>query len=102
MPQHQTLTEPLVEVLGEIDIAGQSATVSWPRLGDAVGLDFTDRAVRFGVVVALDSDPRLRVEPDHADLLDVEERLIVLEQVGALWYGSGLYIGPSDHGRAAA
>ncbi|MCH7232815.1 hypothetical protein L0U85_18435 [Glycomyces sp. L485] len=102
MPQHQTLIETLVEVLGEIDIAGQPATVSWPRMGDAVGIDFIDQSVRFGVVVALDSDPRLCVEPEHASLIDVEERLIVLEQVGALWYGSGLYIGQADRDGEAA
>lgn len=89
MARHQQPTEPLNDVLGEIDIAGRPATVSWPRMGDAVGLDFTGEAARFGVVAGLDRDPRLRVEPAHAGLLDVEERLVVLEQVGALWYGSG-------------
>ncbi|GAB3652640.1 hypothetical protein [Glycomyces tarimensis] len=102
MPQQQALTEPLIEVLGEIDIAGSRAAVTWPRMGDAVGLDFAGQSVRFGVVVDLDSDPRLRVQPDHAHLLDVEERLIILEQAAALWYSSGLYIGRVDHGRAAA
>lgn len=86
MPQHQILTESLVDVLGEIDVAGRPASVSWPRQGDAVGIDFADHDARFGVVFALDSDPRLRVEPDHVDLLDVEGRLIVLEQVSTLWY----------------
>lgn len=89
VPEQQTLTGPVihavVEELGRIDIAGRTASVSWPG-GDAVGLDFTEGRSRFGVVVGLDGDPRLRVEPDHADLLDVEERLVILEQVGALWY----------------
>ncbi|HEU5130423.1 MAG TPA: hypothetical protein VFU12_20760 [Glycomyces sp.] len=89
MARHQQLTEPLNDVLGEIDIAGRPATVSWPRLGDAVALDFTGGTARFGVVVELDHDPRLRVEPAHAGLLDVEERLVVLERVGALWYRCG-------------
>ncbi|WP_026922175.1 hypothetical protein [Glycomyces arizonensis] len=88
MARQQNLPEPTNDVLGEIDIAGRPATVSWPRLGDAVGIDFNGRCVRFGVVVGLDRDPRLRVEPVHADLLDVEARLTVLEQVSALWYRS--------------
>ncbi|MCD0447058.1 hypothetical protein LO763_25910 [Glycomyces sp. A-F 0318] len=89
MPQHPTRTTPLVDVLGEIDIAGLPATVTWPGLGDAVGIDFTGSTVRYGVVVALDTDPRLMVEPEHAGLIDLEGRLLVLERVGALWYRSG-------------
>ncbi|MEU6250439.1 hypothetical protein [Glycomyces sp. NPDC047010] len=90
MPQHQTLNESLVEILGEIDIAGSPATVSSPLGGDAVGLDFTGQRVRFGIVVDLETDPSLRVEPAHAGLLDVEDRLLVIEQVAALWYGAAL------------
>jgi hypothetical protein len=90
MPRHQSLNEALVEVLGEIDIAGNAATVGWPLSGDAVGLDFTAQRARFGIVVGLESDPRLRVEPVYANLLDVEERLLVIEQVAALWYGAAL------------
>ncbi|MEU5152926.1 hypothetical protein [Glycomyces sp. NPDC021274] len=75
-----------LESLGEIDVAGHLAAVTWPWGGDAVGIDFLTRPSRFGIVVGLASDPRLRVEPDHADLLDLEGRLAVLEQVGALWY----------------
>lgn len=51
-----------------------------------IGIDFTDPQRRYGVVVGLDSDPRLPVEPGHAAMLEAEERLLVLEQVGALWY----------------
>jgi hypothetical protein len=99
MPRHQTLNEALVEVLGEIDIAGNTATVGWPLSGDAVGLDFTGPRVRFGIVVDLDTDPRLRVEPVHANLLDVEERLLVIEQVAALWYGAALKSDAARMGR---
>jgi hypothetical protein len=60
-----------------------------PRLGDAVVFGFTGGTVRFGVVVELDHDPRRRVEPAYAGLLDVEERLMVLERVGTLWYRCG-------------
>ncbi|MCH7231603.1 hypothetical protein L0U85_12185 [Glycomyces sp. L485] len=89
MTRPRTPTGLLIDVVGEIDIAGHPATVSWPRAGDGVGIDFIEFAegpARYGVVLELDSDPRLRVEPDHAALLDVEERLIVLEQVAAIWY----------------
>jgi hypothetical protein len=88
MAQPETESQTLVDALGTIDVGGRLATVTWPRLGDAVGIDFTGSTVRFGVVLALDTDPRLRVEPEHADLLDLEGRLFVLEQVGALWYGA--------------
>ncbi|WP_026932493.1 hypothetical protein [Glycomyces tenuis] len=98
MARHQNLTEPTNDVLGEIDIAGRPAAVSWPRIGDAVGIDFIGRTARFGVVVELDSDPRLRVEPVHADLLDVEARLVVLEQVSAIWYRSDACLEPARRG----
>lgn len=88
VPRQRSLTEPFVDILGEVEIAGRPAMVTWPQAGDAVGIDFADPPARFGVVVSLDRDPRLLVEPEHADLLDVEERLLILEAVGAMWYGS--------------
>lgn len=53
-------------------------------------------------VAWLDSDPRLRFEPEHTHLLDAEERSAVLERAAALRYGSLLYIGRLDHAREAA
>lgn len=85
MPQRQPRTGPVVTELGQLDIEGHRAVVTWPFFGDGVAIDFPELRSRFGVVVALDRDPRLRVEPCHADLVDLEGRIRVLEQVASMW-----------------
>lgn len=87
MPQAQAQpqTEPDIIRLGHIDIEQHRAVVTWPGSGDGVAIDFPDLRSRFGIVAGLDRDPRLRVEPCHASLVDLEGRMLILEAVAALW-----------------
>lgn len=85
MRSYESQNGPEIERLGQIDISGNHAVVTWPQLGDGVALDFPDLRARYGVVVDLDHDPRLKVEPHFANLVDLEGRLGILEQVSALW-----------------
>jgi hypothetical protein len=85
MQSRESQSGPVIEKLGEIEVAGNRAIVTWPQLGDGVAIDFPAERARYGVVVDLSHDPRLKVEPHYAALVDVEERLLILEQVGALW-----------------
>lgn len=85
MRPNESLTGPVIERLGQFEIEGNRAIVTWPQLGDGVAIDFPDLRCRFGVVVGLDRDPMLRVEPSFAGLLDLEGRLCILERVASLW-----------------
>lgn len=85
MQQAQAQTEPAAVRLGDIDIADHPAVVTWPGSGDGVAIDFAESRSRFGIVAGLDRDPRLRVEPRHAALVDLEGRMLILETVAALW-----------------
>lgn len=76
---------PSIATLGQLDIEGHRAVVTWPFVGDGVAIDFPDLRSRFGVVAGLDRDPRLHVEPCHADLVDLEGRMLILEAVAAMW-----------------
>lgn len=85
MEHTQRQEEPAAVRLGHIDIADRQAVVTWPGNGDCVAIDFPDAGSRFGIVAGLDRDPRLRVEPRHATLVDLEGRMVILETVAALW-----------------
>jgi hypothetical protein len=85
MEQTQRQEEPAAVRLGHVDIADRRAVVMWPGNGDGVAIDFPDAGSRFGIVADLDRDPRLRVEPRHATLVDLEGRMAILETVAALW-----------------
>ncbi|WP_026922887.1 hypothetical protein [Glycomyces arizonensis] len=95
MPTTESPTDPAIIRLGQIDIEGRRAAVTWPGLGDGVAIDFLDLRSRFGVVAGLDRDPRLHLEPCHASLVDLEGRMLILEQVAALWIRHALASTPA-------
>ncbi|GAB3225169.1 hypothetical protein GCM10027447_14330 [Glycomyces halotolerans] len=94
MPQTRPQAASAIIRLGQIDIDDHCAVVTWPGFGDGVAIDFPDLRSRYGIVAGLDRDPRLHVEPCHASLVDLEGRMIILEQVAALWIRRSLASAP--------
>lgn len=77
-----------LDCLGEIDVDGEPALVVWPRLGDAVAVDFKADGHRYGLVSLLDTDlPQLLPNPLTSRQLSEEQQARVLDAVCALWDG---------------
>lgn len=83
-----TASSPLsgLDRLGEIEVAGEPASVVWPQLGGAVAIDFKRDGYRYALVSGLDSNtPRLSVQAMHGRQVDADGARAALTEVVALW-----------------